>query len=206
MEVKMPAELDNEAALIHMTQTGCAESFGVLVGRYEQRIYRLGYAITKNPEDAEDVLQETFLKAYANIGQFRKDSRFYTWLFRIAINEALTKLRRRHAPTWISLDQPADTDEATPVSRNIKDWRHNPEERYSGNELQAILAKALEDLDTPLRVVFALRDVEGFSSQETARLLGLSVGTVKTRLMRARLKLRKMLSVWFENRSALPTK
>ncbi len=195
--------LDNEAELIRMTQSGSPESFGVLVDRYEQRIYRLGYAITKNAEDAEDVLQETFLKAYANIGHFREDSQFYTWLFRIAINEALTKLRRRPASTWVSLDQPQDGDDAPSSPRDIKDWRLNPEESYSTKELRAILAEALEDLDTPLRVVFALRDVEGLSTQETARVLMLSVGTVKTRLMRARLKLRKRLSAWFEDRPVL---
>lgn len=202
----MPAELDSEGVLIRMTQTGCGESFGALVSRYEQRIYRLGYVITTNAEDAEDVLQETFLKAYANIGYFRRDSRFHTWLFRIAINEALTKLQRRHASTWMSLDEPADTEEATSVPRDIKDWRPNPEESYRGTELRTILSKELEDLDTPLRVVFALRDIEGFSSEKTARLLGLPVAAVKTRLTRARLKLRKGLSVWFENRSVLATK
>jgi RNA polymerase sigma-70 factor, ECF subfamily len=202
----MPAELDNEAALVRMTQMGCSDSFGVLVNRYEQRIYRLSYAITKNAEDAEDVLQETFLKAYTNIGHFRGESRFYTWLVRIAINEAIMKLRRRHASTWISLDQPAGTDEGTSAGRDIKDWRDNPEESYAKTELRAILSKALDGLRTPLRVVFVLRDIEGFSSEETARILGLSITAVKTRLMRARLKLREKLSVWFENRSVLATR
>lgn len=199
----MHAELENEATLVQRAQMGCAESFGVLATRYEQRIYRLSYAITKNAEDTEDVLQETFLKAYTNVGNFRGDSRFYTWLVRIAINEGLMKLRRRHASAWVSVDQSADTDKETPVVIDIKDWRENPEESYSRTELRAILSKALENLQTPLRVVFVLRDIEGFPSEETARQLGLSNTAVKTRLRRARLKLRQNLSVWFGNRSVL---
>lgn len=202
----MSDALDNEAVLIRMTQLGSPESFDVLVDRYEQRIYRLCYAITKNAEDAEGVLQETFLKAYANIGHFRKDSQFYTWLFRIAINEALTKLRRRHGPAWVSLDPPVDCDEVPPSPGHTRDWRPNLEESYGANELRAILAKALEDLDTPLRIVFALRDIEGLSTQETARVLRLSIGTVKSRLMSARLKLRKRLSAWFGYRPVLAPK
>jgi RNA polymerase sigma-70 factor (ECF subfamily) len=202
----MPTQLDNEAVLVRSAQAGCSDSFGVLVNRYEQRIYRLSYAITKNAEDAEDVLQETFLKAYTNIGHFRGESRFYTWLVRIAINEALMKLRRHHASAWVSLDEPLENDEGTSTPKEIEDWRDNPEESYAKTELRAILSKALEDLRTPLRVVFVLRDIEGFSSEETARILGLSITAVKTRLRRARLKLRQRLSVWFENRSVLATR
>jgi RNA polymerase sigma-70 factor, ECF subfamily len=202
----MPTQLDNEAVLVRSAQAGCNESFDVLVTRHEQRIYRLNYAITKNAEDAEDVLQETFLKAYANVGNFRGDSRFYTWLVRIAINEALMKLRRHHASAWVSLEEPVENDEGTSTSREIEDWRENPEESYSRTELRAILSKALEDLRTPLRVVFVLRDIEGFSTEETARLLGLSITAVKTRLRRARLGLRKRLSVWFEDSGVLATR
>ena len=107
--------------------------------------------------------------------------------------------------TWVSLDQPADTDEATSAPRDIKDWRDNSEESYARTGLRAILSNALENLETPLRVVFALRDIEGVSPEETATVLGLSVAAVKTRLMRARLNLRKRLSAWFENRSVLAT-
>lgn len=202
----MSAELENEAALVRMTQKGCAESFRILVDRYEHRIYRLSCAVTENAEDAEDVLQETFLKAYANVGHFRGESRFYTWLIRIALNEALTKLRRRHASTLVSLDEPSDTDEATSAPRDIKDWRLNPEESYSRSELRAILFRALEDLATPLRVVFVLRDIEGLSCEETACVLGLSLAAVRARSLRARLKLRQKLSFWFENSSVLATR
>ena len=202
----MPGEPENEAALIRMAKTGCTEAFGVLVNRYEQRIYRLVYAITNNAKDAEDVLQETFLKAYAKVEQFRGDSQFYTWLVSIAINKGLTTLRGHHAPAWVSIDQSSDLEEAASAPRDIKDWRQNPEESYSSAELRAILSTALGDLEAPLRVIFALRDMEGFSSEETAKVLGLSVAALKTCLMQARLKLRKRLSVWFENPSALATR
>ncbi len=196
----MPVHLDNEAALVRKAQMGHAESFSSLVKQYERQIYRLSYAVTKNLEDAEDVLQETFLKAYSNIGRFKEESRFYTWLVRIAMNESITKLRRRHAPTWVSLDQPAHNDEPASVPRDVEDWRDNPEKSYSGTELRAILSKALLDLETRLRIVVVLRDVEGLSTEETARVLGLSVAAVKSRLNRARLKLRNKLSAWFQDR------
>ncbi|MBZ5561117.1 MAG: sigma-70 family RNA polymerase sigma factor [Acidobacteriia bacterium] len=202
----MPAHLENEAAVVRRAQMGDSESFSILVKQYERRIYRLSYAVTKNAEDAEDVLQETFLKAYSSIGRFKVESRFYTWLVRIAMNESITKLRRKRAPSWVSLDQPARSDEPISASRDVEDWRDNPEESYSGTELRAILSKALLDLETRLRIVVVLRDIEGLSTEDTARVLGLSVAAVKSRLMRGRLQLRKRLSSWFERRPILAAK
>jgi RNA polymerase sigma-70 factor (ECF subfamily) len=199
----MTTHLENEAVLVSEAQAGSAESFCVLVKQYERQIYRLSKIVMGGPEDAEDVLQETFLKAYKNLKQFRGESRFYTWLVRITMNEALTRLRRRNSSTWVSLDEPIDTDESGTTPREIKDWRDNPEECYNQIELREILSKVLQDLETPLRTVFVLRDVEGLSCEETAMVTGLSVPAVKARSMRARLKLRKKLSFWFENRSAL---
>jgi RNA polymerase sigma-70 factor, ECF subfamily len=196
---KMPVEFDNEIALVRLAQSGSAESFGILVNRYERQIYRLVRAVTINAEDAEVVLQETFLMAYANIHRFGGESRFYTWLVRIAMNEALSKLQLREVHTWVSFDEVAIAGEATSSPGKIKGWHHSPEESYSKPELFAILSQALEDLETPLRAVFALRDIEGFSSEETASILGLPLAAVTTRLTRARLKLRQNLSVWFEN-------
>jgi len=115
----------------------------------------------------------------------------------------LAKLRRRRLSTWVSLDQPRDDGEIVSVAVDIADWRDNPEESYSKAELRAILAEALQGLETPLRIVFALRDMEDLSCEETARTLGLSVPAVKSRLMRARLKLRKKLSFCFNERSLL---
>jgi RNA polymerase sigma-70 factor (ECF subfamily) len=197
------AELDNETALIRMTQTGCAESFRVLVNRYRRRIYHLSYAITRNAEDAEDVMQETFLKAYASIRNFRGESRVYTWLVHIARNEALTKLRRRRIFTWVSLDEPARAGESNAAPRDIKDWRLNPEDSYGRRERRAILAKALEDLAAPMRIVFALRYIEGLSCEETAQALGLSTEAVKARALRARRKLQRKMTFRFENSPVL---
>lgn len=199
----MTTHLENEAVLVSEAQAGSAESFAVLVKQYERQIYRLSKAVTGNMEDAEDALQETFLKAYKNLKQFRGESRFYTWLVRIAMNEALTKLHRQNPSRWVSLDEPIDTEEPETAPREIRDWRDNPEESYNQTELREILSQALQDLETALRVVFVLRDVEGLSCEETAGVTGLSVSAVKTRAMRARLKLRKKLSFWFEKRSAV---
>jgi RNA polymerase sigma-70 factor (ECF subfamily) len=199
----MTTHLENEAVLVSVAQTGGAEAFAVLVKQYERQIYRLSKVVTGHPEDAEDVLQETFLKAYKNLRNFRGESRFYTWLVRIAMNEALTKLRQRNSSVWVSLDEPIDTDEPGAAPREINDWRDNPEEAYTKTELREILSKVLQDLETPLRVVFVLRDVEGLSCEETAVVTGLSVPAVKSRAMQARLKLRKKLSFWFEKRSAV---
>jgi RNA polymerase sigma-70 factor (ECF subfamily) len=199
----MTTHLENEAVLVSDAQSGNAEAFAVLVKQYERRIYRLSKAVTGHPEDAEDALQETFLKAYKSFRQFRGESRFYTWLARIAMNEALTKLRRRNSCPWVSLDEPIDTEESEMAPREIRDWRDNPEESFNQTELREILFQALQDLETPLRVVFVLRDVEGLSCEETAAVTGLSDSAVKSRAMRARLKLRKKLSYWFEKRSAL---
>jgi RNA polymerase sigma-70 factor, ECF subfamily len=198
---KIPVELDNEIALARLVQSGSPESFEILVNRYERQVYRLVRAVTKNAEDAEDVLQETFLKAYANLHGFGGESRFYTWLVRIAMSETLSKLSLRPVPARDWSDGPADTGDIVSSPGNIKGWRPDPEESCSETELFKILAKALEDLETPLRAVFALRDIEGFSSEETASMLGLPLAAVTARLTRARLTLRQNLSVWFENPS-----
>jgi RNA polymerase sigma-70 factor, ECF subfamily len=199
IELNTQAEPEKRVALFRRAQAGCTESFDVLVSRYERRIYRLGYAITRNAGDAEDVLQVTFLRAQANFERFGEEAHFSSGLVRIALEESLTHLRRRHGPSWVSLDLPTETAEAVPAPGDVEDWPSIPEESYR----PAILSKALKNLETPLSVVFVLRDMEGFSSEETARVLGLSVAAVGARLMRARLKLREELSARFESLSVL---
>lgn len=193
----MVTHLDNETALVAEARAGNANAFATLLNQYERHIYRLALNITSNPEDAEDVLQEAFLKAYTNLENFRGDSRFYTWLVRIAMNEALMKLRKRAASRQVSLDEPIETDEKSLMPREIVDWGDNPEQRYAKSELQNILAEAIETLEPALRVVFVLRDVENLSTEETAEQLGLSTPAVKSRLLRARLKLRERLNARF---------
>ena len=186
---------DDESALVAAAKAGDISAFETLVGRYERKIFRLAQNITQNREDAEDAMQESFLKAYEHLGEFQGNSRFYTWLVRIAVNQALMKLRRRR-PNVVSLDQEIDTGEDT-TPREVEDWGPSPEERYGQTELSGFLGKVIGELDPPFRIVFQLRDIEELSTEETAEALGLSVPAVKSRLLRARLKLREKLNQYF---------
>ncbi|MFQ5662759.1 MAG: sigma-70 family RNA polymerase sigma factor [Terriglobia bacterium] len=193
----MPTHLENEATLVADAQAGDAEAFTTLVHQYDRNIYRLALNITANQEDAEDVLQETFLKAYSNLGRFQGNSRFYTWLVRIGINEALMKLRKRRANRSVSLDEPVETDDNDLMPQEVVDWGENPEQRYAQKELQEILAAEIARLEPAFRTVVALRDMEDLSTEETAAALNLSVPAVKSRLLRGRLKLRQRLNKYF---------
>lgn len=186
---------EDESALVAAAKAGDISAFETLVGRYERKIFRLAQNITQNREDAEDAMQESFLKAYEHLGEFQGNSRFYTWLVRIAVNQALMKLRRRR-PNVVSLDQELDTGEDM-MPREVEDWGPSPEERYGQTELSGILGKVIGELDPPFRIVFQLRDIEELSTEETAEALGLSVPAVKSRLLRARLKLREKLNQYF---------
>jgi RNA polymerase sigma-70 factor (ECF subfamily) len=186
---------DDESALVASAKAGDISAFETLVGRYERKIFRLAQNITQNREDAEDAMQESFLKAYEHLAEFQGNSRFYTWLVRIAVNQALMKLRRRR-PNVVSLDQEIDTGEDM-MPREVEDWGPSPEERYGQTELSGILGKVIGELDPPFRIVFQLRDIEELSTEETAEALGLSVPAVKSRLLRARLKLREKLNQFF---------
>jgi RNA polymerase sigma-70 factor, ECF subfamily len=194
----MPTHLVNENELVTKARAGDVDAFSTLIRQYDRYIYRLALHITGNQEDAEDVLQEAMLKAYTRIGQFQGDSRFYTWLVRIAVNEALMKLRKRATRAReVSLDEPVDDGGRAPVLREIEDWGDNPEQRYARVELQSILDAVIERLEPMYRAVFVLRDVENFSTEETAEMLKLSVPAVKSRLLRARLQLRERLNKFF---------
>src|SRR6185369_2962574 len=125
-----PAEVFDETPLVERAKSGDAAAFSELVNRYERKIYRLAKRITQNDEDAEDVLQETFLKAYEHLSTFQGNSKFYTLIVRIAVNEALMKLRKRKSDRTVPLDEPIDTGEET-VKREIAVWEDNPEQRYS---------------------------------------------------------------------------
>jgi RNA polymerase sigma-70 factor (ECF subfamily) len=146
-------------------------------------------------ETLVDAMQEAFLKAYEHLGEFQGNSRFYTWLVRIAVNQALMKLRKRR-PNQISLDEEVNTGEDM-VPREVEDWGPSPEERYEQTELAQILSTVVGELEPGFRIVFQLRDIEELSTEETAEALGLSVPAVKSRLLRARLKLRQKLNRYF---------
>ena len=186
---------DDEPILVASAKAGEISAFETLVGRYEGKIYRLTLNITQNREDAEDAMQEAFLKAFEHLGEFEGNSRFYTWLVRIAVNQALMKLRKRR-PNVVSLDEQVDTGEEL-VQRDVQDWGPSPGDRYEQVELSRILSSAIAELDPPFRIVFQLRDIEQLSTEETADALKLSVPAVKSRLLRARLKLRQKLDRFF---------
>jgi len=190
-----PIEIDDEGAIVAQARLGNATAFNELLRRYERKIFRLTQNITQNREDAEDAMQEAFLKAFEHLGDFEGNSRFYTWLVRIAVNQALMKLRRRRS-NIVSLDEEIDTGEDM-MPREVEDWGPSPMERYEQTELGEILSKVIGDLDPPFRIVFQLRDIEQLSTEETAEALGLSVPAVKSRLLRARLKLRQKLNQYF---------
>lgn len=186
---------EDEPLLVAAAKQGDATAFEELVNRYEGKIFRLTRNITGNHEDAEDAMQDAFLKAYSHLQDFHGDSRFYTWLVRIAANEALMRLRKRR-PNQISLDEPVEGKEDL-MPRELEDWGPSPEQRYEEAELQGILAEVVEKLDPEFRIVLVLRDLEELSTQETAEALGISVPAVKSRLLRARLKLREKLNRHF---------
>jgi RNA polymerase sigma-70 factor (ECF subfamily) len=186
---------EDEPALVAAAKAGDLTAFETLVGRYERKIFRLTQNITQNKEDAEDAMQEAFLKAFEHLGEFQGNSRFYTWLVRIAVNQALMKLRRRR-PNHVSIDEEINTGEDM-IPREIEDWGPSPEDRYEQTELGEILTNVIGELDPSFRIVFQLRDIEELSTEETAEALSLSVPAVKSRLLRARLKLRQKLNRYF---------
>jgi RNA polymerase sigma-70 factor (ECF subfamily) len=193
------AAVFDEAALVAQAQKGDAQAFTRLVSQYERKIFRLAKHITQSQEDAEDILQEAFLKAYEHLPEFQGHSRFYTWLVRIAVNESLMKLRKRKTGKTVSLDETIDTGEET-VAREIAVWEENPEQRYSREELGRILEEAVEGLPAIFRTVFVLRDVDELSTEETASVLNISIPAVKSRLLRARLRLRDKLTRFFKRK------
>jgi RNA polymerase sigma-70 factor, ECF subfamily len=186
---------EDEHLLVTAAKAGDAAAFDELVNRYEKKIFRLTMNITRNREDAEDAMQDAFMKAFSHLDRFHEDSRFYTWLVRIAANEALMRLRKRR-PNQFSLDEPIESEDDF-IPQQIEDWGPSPEQRFAQTEMRDILRGVIEELPPDFRVVFLLRDVEGLSTEETAETVGISEAAVKSRLLRARLKLRQKLDRHF---------
>jgi RNA polymerase sigma-70 factor, ECF subfamily len=185
--------ISREQDLIAQVQRGHHELFYELVHPYERRVFAAAMAILRNEADSEDVVQEAMLKALANIRQFRAEARFSTWLIQITVNEALMRRRRERRAMMEGIDDRRDEDgDYTP--RDFADWREIPSEALERKEVRQKLADALSSLDRKYREVFVLRDVEQLNIQETAEALGISVASVKTRLLRARLMLRDLLA------------
>jgi RNA polymerase sigma-70 factor (ECF subfamily) len=185
-----------EQDLILSVQRGQNELFYELVRPYERRVYAAALAILHNEQDAEDTAQEAMLKAFANIRQFRAEARFSTWLIQITVNEALMRRRRERTVVMEGIDRRDEESEYAP--RDFADWREIPSEALERKEVRQRLAKALGALDRKYREVFVLRDMEQLNIQETAEALGISVASVKTRLLRARLMLRDLLAAGWE--------
>jgi RNA polymerase sigma-70 factor (ECF subfamily) len=182
-----------EQDLIARVQRGDSGLFYELVRPYERRVYAAALSILRNESDAEDVAQEAMLKALSNIRQFRAEARFSTWLIQITVNEALMRRRRERTAKMEAIDDHRDEDgEYAP--RDFADWREIPSEALERKEVRQKLAQALASLDRKYREVFVLRDMEHLNIQETADALGISIASVKTRLLRARLMLRDLLS------------
>jgi RNA polymerase sigma-70 factor, ECF subfamily len=198
--VGAPEEVHPDVALVERARGGDVHAFETLVKQYDRQVFRIAQHITQNREDAQDVVQDAFLKAYEKLDQFQGNSKFYTWLVRIAVNEALMRLRKRRTGKMVSIDEDVQTEEGS-VPRDLAEWRPNPEQEYNQAELAEILRKTINGLPPGFRVVFVLRDVEGLSTEETANALGLSVPAVKSRLLRARLQLRERLSRYFRKKN-----
>lgn len=197
IESKVGEPASDEHVLVDAARAGDVGAFEKLVRRYDRNVFRIAQHITQNREDAEDVVQDAFLKAFQNLGQFQGQSKFYTWLVRIAVNEALMRLRRRRPERMVSLDEDVKTEEDS-MPREVADWAPNPEQLYNQAELKDILTKTIQGLPPSFRTVFILRDVEGLSTEETAAALELSIPAVKSRLLRARLQLRERLTKYFK--------
>ena len=186
-----------DAELVRRAQGGELEAFEALTNRYEQRIYSLAMRMLRQEQDAEDVTQQAFLSALENLGGFRGDASFATWILRIATHAALKVIRKRKGLDTVSLEEATETTDgydAFPHPEYIAYWRQSPELLVHNNEIRRLLDEALAKLDEKHRMVFLLRDVEGLSVKETAEALGLSEANTKVRLLRARLQLREELT------------
>jgi RNA polymerase sigma-70 factor (ECF subfamily) len=191
------AATTREQQLIASVQQGERELFYELVRPYERRVYAAALAILRNEADAEDACQEAMLKAFAHIQQFRAEARFSTWLIQITVNEALMRRRRDRTVVMEGLAEHPD-EEGNYAPRDFADWREIPSEALERKEVRQRLASALATLDRKYREVFVMRDMEHLNIQETAEALGISVASVKTRLLRARLMLRDLLAAGWE--------
>jgi len=192
----MATPRDEDRQQVRHAREGDFAAFEALVSKYERRLYGLALRMVRHRQDAEEVVQQTFLSVIEHLQDFREESSFYTWLMRIATNHALALLRKRSARSGIELraDVAGERSGELPHPQYIARWRETPDEIAMRRETGRLLAEALDALDEKYRLVFLLRDVEGLSTSETAEALGISEANVKVRLLRARLMLRERLT------------
>jgi RNA polymerase sigma-70 factor (ECF subfamily) len=181
----------DERLLVAEAKSGCSNAFGKLYERHRLRTYHTAFRILGNRQDAEDTVQRSFQSAFTNLGRFREDSTFSTWVTRIAINEALMLLRQRRASTPLSDNN--NDDAQAPLPLDAPDDRPTPEQLLGENELRTALLQAISTLRESLRIVILLKELQGLTSAETARRLGLTVSAVKARVFHARRYLRRHL-------------
>jgi RNA polymerase sigma-70 factor (ECF subfamily) len=189
----------DEGLFLEELRKGSKKAFAELVEVNSETIYRVAFRMLNDEQDAEDVLQETFIKAFHNLPSFEGRSQLSTWLYRIAVNEALMMIRKRK-PATASIDQEYEADDGDLIPRQAVDWCCLPEAELMTGESQAKISQAVESLSTANRAVFILRDLSGLSTRDTAETLNISEAAVKTRLLRARLELREQLSGYFSGR------
>jgi len=188
----------NQTELIRRVCNGDKEAFYELVRPYERAIFTSAMSILNNQADAEEAAQEAVLKAFANISKFRGESKFSTWLIQITINEARLKLRKDRRHLYESVDEPKSDEEGDYIPKDFADWREIPSEALQRKELGDALKRALAALAEKYREVLILRDIQHLSIEEASKVLGISPGNVKTRLLRARLQMRDALAPGFD--------
>ena len=193
----------DDASLVRMVQSGEVQAFEYIVRRYQERVYNTCWRICRRPEDARDLTQETFLKAFAGIDSFKFKSQFYTWLFRIAVNLTRSHLKKFQLRLVGSLDGQDDRmqpNTGPPVADRLPDHRTaGPTDQAERNELRRCVASALQSLEDHHRIIVVLRDIEGFNYEQMAAVLEIPVGTVKSRVHRARLALREGIERFYAN-------
>jgi RNA polymerase sigma-70 factor, ECF subfamily len=184
--------------LVTAARHGDTRAFDELVRRYRDKVYRLSFKILRNEDDAAEALQDAFLSAYRGLANFKAESTFSTWLYRITTNASLMKYRKRR-DNMVSLEQSQNPGESSEAMQ-IPDWSTQPLDELLDSETRQVMDEGKALLDEDLRTVFILRDEEGLSNAEVAEILDLSVAAVKSRLHRARLRLRDRLSRYFADR------
>ena len=200
MSVMAESQADlTEQDLIRRVHEGDKEAFYGLVRPYARAVFFAAKSILNNEADAEEAAQEAVLKAFTHIKDFRGESKFSTWLVRIAMNEARMKLRKEHRQLYDSIDEPTVDEQGDYWPKDFADWQEIPIEALQLKELREALSKALASLEPKFRQVLLLRDIQHLSVAETAQTLGISEENVKTRLHRARLRMRDALSPGFDS-------
>jgi RNA polymerase sigma-70 factor (ECF subfamily) len=190
----------DEQSLVEALHRGDRYACDDLVQRFTHRIYNVALRVTGQPDEAEEVLQETFINACRGVENFQGRSSLSTWLYRIATNNGLMRLRRRQVPS-ASLEAFSLDPEAEFMPRQLEDWEWNPEAVTLTDELRQVMDEAVASLPDSLRTAFILRDLEDLSTKEAAEVLGISPGSLKVRLHRARLVLREYLANYFDDQA-----